>query len=63
MMNRRIEEQVHALGGHKSLYSEAFYDEETFDQMYGGDVLAAVRARYDPDGRLSTLYEKAVRNS
>jgi FAD/FMN-containing dehydrogenase len=62
-LNRRIEEQVHALGGHKSLYSEAFYDEETFGQMYGGDVLAAVRARYDPDGRLSTLYEKAVRNS
>ena len=63
MVNRRIEERVHALGGHKSLYSEAFYDEETFDQMYGGDVLAAVRDRYDPDGRLSTLYEKAVRNS
>jgi FAD/FMN-containing dehydrogenase len=63
MVNRRIEERVHALGGHKSLYSEAFYDEETFDQMYGGDVLAAVRSRYDPDSRLSTLYEKAVRNS
>ncbi len=62
-LNRRIEERVHALGGHKSLYSEAFYDEETFGQMYGGDVLTAVRARYDPDGRLSTLYEKAVRNS
>ena len=63
LLNRRIEEKVHSLGGHKSLYSEAFYDEETFDQMYGGDVLASVRARYDPDGRLSTLYEKAVRNS
>ena len=63
MMNRRIEEEVHALGGHKSLYSEAFYDEETFHQMYGGEVLDAVRDRYDPDGRLSTLYEKAVRNS
>ncbi|TXL62328.1 FAD-binding oxidoreductase [Aeromicrobium terrae] len=63
LMNRRIEEQVHALGGHKSLYSEAFYDEETFAQMYGGEVLAAARHRYDPDGRLSTLYEKAVRNS
>ena len=63
LMNRRIEEQVLALGGHKSLYSEAFYDEETFDQMYGGEVLAAARHRYDPDGRLSTLYEKAVRNS
>jgi FAD/FMN-containing dehydrogenase len=63
MMNRRIEEQVHTLGGHKSLYSEAFYDEETFHDMYGGEVLDAVRERYDPDGRLSTLYEKAVRNS
>ncbi len=62
-MNRRIEERVHALGGHKSLYSEAFYDEETFGQMYGGSMLADVRNRYDPDGRLSTLYEKAVRNS
>ena len=63
MVNRRIEEKVHALGGHKSLYSEAFYDEETFGHMYGGDVQTAVRARYDPDGRLSTLYEKVVRNS
>ena len=54
---------MHAMGGHKSLYSEAFYDQETFDQMYGGEVLAAARATYDPDGRLSTLYEKAVRNS
>jgi FAD/FMN-containing dehydrogenase len=51
------------MGGHKSLYSEAFYDQATFDQMYGGEVLAAVRSRYDPDSRLSTLYEKAVRNS
>jgi FAD/FMN-containing dehydrogenase len=63
MVNRRIEDEVHALGGHKSLYSEAFYDEKTFHQLYGGEVLTAVRDRYDPDGRLSTLYEKAVRNS
>ncbi|WP_456697040.1 FAD-binding oxidoreductase [Aeromicrobium sp. P5_D10] len=63
MVNRKIEAAVHEMGGHKSLYSEAFYDKETFDQMYGGEVLAAVSRRYDPDGRLSTLYEKAVRNS
>ena len=63
LVNRTIEEAVHAMGGHKSLYSEAFYDRTTFDQMYGGAVLATVRRRYDPDGRLSTLYEKAVRNS
>jgi FAD/FMN-containing dehydrogenase len=63
LVNRTIEEAVHAMGGHKSLYSEAFYDQETFDQMYGGKVLAAARRRYDPESRLSTLYEKAVRNS
>jgi len=63
MVNRKIEEFVHSLGGHKSLYSEAFYDQQTFEQMYGGEVLAAARGRYDPEGRLSTLYEKAVRNS
>lgn len=62
-VNRRIEEFVHTLGGHKSLYSEAFYDEDTFSRLYGTDVLDAVRAEHDPDGRLSSLYEKAVRNS
>ena len=27
---------MHELGGHKSLYSEAFYDRETFDRLYDG---------------------------
>ncbi|MEH3032638.1 MAG: FAD-binding oxidoreductase [Aeromicrobium erythreum] len=62
-VNRRIEEKVHALGGHKSLYSEAFYDEQTFAELYNTPALDAVRARHDPQGRLSSLYEKAVRNS
>jgi FAD/FMN-containing dehydrogenase len=63
MVNRRVEEKVSELGGHKSLYSEAFYDQETFNQMYGGQALDAVRREYDPDARLSTLFEKAVKNS
>jgi FAD/FMN-containing dehydrogenase len=63
LVNRSVEQAVSGMGGHKSLYSEAFYDRETFETMYGGEVLAAARRRYDPDGRLSTLYEKAVRNS
>jgi FAD/FMN-containing dehydrogenase len=63
VVNRKIEEAVAGMGGHKSLYSEAFYPQDTFEQMYGGKTLAAARDRYDPDSRLSTLYEKAVRNS
>ncbi len=60
-LNRAIEAQVTSLGGHKSLYSEAFYDRETFDRLYDGSNLAAVKRRYDPDDRLTTLYDKAVR--
>jgi FAD/FMN-containing dehydrogenase len=59
--NRAIEAKVHKLGGHKSLYSEAFYDKDTFDRLYDGDHLAAVKQRHDPDGRLTSLYDKAVK--
>jgi FAD/FMN-containing dehydrogenase len=59
--NRAIEAKVHDLDGHKSLYSEAFYDQETFDQLYDGANLARVKDRYDPDHRLTSLYDKAVR--
>ena len=60
--NRAIEAKVQELGGHKSLYSEAFYDRETFDRLYDGTHLAAVKKRYDPDDRLLSLYDKAVRD-
>jgi FAD/FMN-containing dehydrogenase len=60
--NRAIEAKVHELGGHKSLYSEAFYDADTFDRLYNGPALAAVKRRYDPDDRLTSLYDKAVRS-
>jgi FAD/FMN-containing dehydrogenase len=59
--NRAIEAKVHELGGHKSLYSEAFYDRETFDELYDGPHLARVKDAYDPEHRLTTLYDKAVK--
>ncbi len=60
-LNRAIEAKVHELDGHKSLYSEAFYDRETFDRLYGGEQLALMKAAHDPDNRLTSLYDKAVR--
>ncbi len=63
LVNRRIEAEVHRLGGHKSLYSEAFYDRATFDTLYDTAGLDRLRERYDPRSRLTTLYDKAVRNS
>ena len=59
--NRAIEAEVRRLGGHKSLYSEAFYDRETFDVLYDGPNLARVKARHDPDDRLTSLYDKVVK--
>jgi FAD/FMN-containing dehydrogenase len=58
--NRAIEAEVARLGGHKSLYSEAFYDEQAFDRLYGVDNLRRLRAVHDPDGRLTDLYDKVV---
>lgn len=58
--NRRIERTVTELDGHKSLYSDAYYDRREFDALYGGDVYRAMKQRYDPDSRLLDLYAKAV---
>ncbi|HEY2763986.1 MAG TPA: FAD-binding oxidoreductase [Pseudonocardiaceae bacterium] len=60
-VNRAIEDQVHALGGHKSLYSDSFYSRADFDARYGGEHYATLKERYDPDRRLLDLYAKAVR--
>ncbi len=60
-VNRAVEAQVTALGGHKSLYSDAYYDRETFDRLYNVANLEQVRRQTDPDHRLTGLYEKAVK--
>lgn len=58
--NRLIEQQVSALDGHKSLYSEAFYSREEFDNLYGGEHYRQLRETYDPHNRLLDLYSKVV---
>ena len=59
-VNRAIEAKVSALDGHKSLYSDAYYDPENFRSLYGGEEYARVKKLYDPDGRLPDLYAKVV---
>ncbi len=58
--NRRIEEKVAELGGIKSLYSDAYYPEDEFWRIYDGAAYRALKAKYDPRGRLRDLYQKAV---
>jgi FAD/FMN-containing dehydrogenase len=59
-VNRLVEQKVAGTGGHKSLYSDAYYDRQTFAEIYGGQEYAELKSKYDPDHRLTGLYEKAV---
>ena len=59
--NRSIEHAVAAHDGHKSLYSDAYYGEDEFWDLYGGTAYRAAKDRYDPRSRLLDLYAKAVK--
>jgi FAD/FMN-containing dehydrogenase len=56
--NRLIEDTVSALGGHKSLYSTVHYPADEFWRRYNGTAYDALKAEYDPHGRLPDLYDK-----
>lgn len=58
--NRRIERKVRELAGIKSLYSDAYFSEAEFVQIYEGEAYGALKRRYDPQGALPTLYQKCV---
>jgi FAD/FMN-containing dehydrogenase len=58
--NKLIERKVSELDGHKSLYSDAYYSQDEFDELYGGETYKTVKKTYDPDSRLLDLYAKAV---
>ncbi|MGB2923019.1 MAG: FAD-binding oxidoreductase [Mycobacterium sp.] len=58
--NKMIERRVSELHGHKSLYSDAYYSPEEFDELYGGELYKTVKKAYDPDSRFLDLYAKAV---
>jgi FAD/FMN-containing dehydrogenase len=58
--NRLVEQQVIALGGIKSLYSDSFFTREEFARAYRIDRYDALKARVDPEHRLLGLYEKCV---
>ena len=58
--NKLIERKVSELDGHKSLYSDAYYSPDEFDELYGGETYKTVKKTYDPDTRLLDLYSKAV---
>ncbi|ALC05046.1 FAD/FMN-containing dehydrogenase [Corynebacterium deserti GIMN1.010] len=61
--NKEIERVVATLGGHKSLYSEAFYSREDFEKLYGGHAPELLKQKWDPYKRFPGLYEKTVKGA
>ena len=59
--NRMIEAKALELGGKKGLYSSAYYDEETFWNIYNGARYRELKKKYDPEGVFPDLYDKCVR--
>ncbi len=59
--NKLIEAQALALKGKKGLYSTAYYDEETFWQIYNRPAYEALKRKYDPGRCFKDLYEKTVK--
>ena len=58
--NKLIEQRVQELGGNKSLYSDSYYDKETFWQIYDHASYSALKQKYDPKGLLKDIYTKCV---
>ena len=58
--NRLVEHEVMRLGGIKSLYSDCYFTPEEFAQAYAMERYEALKAKYDPAGRMLGLYEKCV---
>jgi FAD/FMN-containing dehydrogenase len=58
---RLLDQKCLESGGLKMLYSTSFMEEATFDALYNGAGQRALKAKYDPQGRFLTLYQKCVR--
>ncbi len=58
--NTLIEKKVEDLAGKKSLYSESYYSEDTFWEIYNRDSYFKLKEKYDTKGVLKNLYQKCV---
>merc|ERR1712224_604917 len=57
-INRALEQLCTNLGGRKTLYSNVYFSEEEFFELYNGEVYKRAKAKYDKDGRLRGWYER-----
>jgi FAD/FMN-containing dehydrogenase len=59
--NRMVEAKVAELGGKKGLYSDSFYTPEEFWNIFDKPSYDNIKHKYDPQGKLKNLFDKAVK--
>jgi FAD/FMN-containing dehydrogenase len=59
--NKKIEAKARVLNGVKGLYSTAYYDEDSFWQIYNRPAYEVLKNKYDPGRCFKDLYEKTVK--
>jgi len=60
-INSALEALTVKYGGIKTLYSTVYWPEEEFYKIYNEAHYKMIKAKYDPDGRLRSLYERVTR--
>ena len=58
--NRQVEQQVMALDGVKSLYSDSYFTPDQFWQLYNKPAYDGLKKKYDPNHALGDIYRKCV---
>lgn len=58
--NKKVEAMVEELGGLKSLYSDVYFSQQKFWQLYNQNEYESLKQKYDPNKRLKNLYDKCV---
>lgn len=56
-----MDEFCFSRGGIKMLYSSTFLSKKEFERIYDGSTYDKLKVKYDPNGLLPTLFEKAVK--
>jgi len=57
-INKALEQLCTNLGGRKTLYSSVYFPEEEFLELYNGAEYKKIKAKYDPQARLRSWYNR-----
>jgi len=58
--NRLIEQKVKELKGFKTLYSDSFYTEQEFWEIYSNPTFFQLKNKYDPNHKFKNIFDKCV---